>query len=76
MDELKKERDELNVKAHLARSEVRDEWEKIEVKWERFNEKTHRVGHEASEVTRDVWTAIKLLSEEIKEGYQRIRQSL
>jgi hypothetical protein len=34
IDNLKKERDELNVKMHLASMEVRDEWEEIEKKWQ------------------------------------------
>ena len=34
---LRKERDELGVKVHLAGMEVRDEWQELEEKWEQFS---------------------------------------
>jgi len=76
MDDIKQERDELHVKAHLARAEVRDEWVELEEKWEHLRSKSKRVGREAKGASNEVWAATKLLGEELKEGYQRIRKSL
>jgi hypothetical protein len=76
MDEIKQERDELNVKAHLIRSEVRDEWEDMEEKWEHFCSHSKRAGREVKDASGEVWVATKLLGEEIKEGYKRIRKSI
>ena len=33
IDNLKTQRDELRVQMHLAKAEIRDEWEEIEKKW-------------------------------------------
>ena len=32
LDRLRTDRDELRVKAHLARAEAREEWEKLELR--------------------------------------------
>ena len=33
---LKRERDELKLTMHLANADVRDQWHRVEAKWERF----------------------------------------
>ena len=35
--ELKKMRDELSLRMHLASMEAKDEWDELEGKWRRFN---------------------------------------
>lgn len=75
-DGLEQQRDELRVKAGLARLEVRDEWEKTEAKLEAFKSHLSRLGHEAHEAGDEVWTGVQTLGEEIKMAYERIRNSL
>jgi len=73
---LRTERDELRLKMHLARAEVRDEWEKVESKWAHLEHKAPDVASTAGAATRDVASAAKLLGEEIRHAYQRIRDAL
>ncbi len=73
---LRTERDELRLRMHLARAEVRDEWEKVERKWAHIEQKAPDVATSAGAATRDVAAAAKLLGEEIRHGYQRIREAL
>ncbi len=73
---LRTERDELRLKMHLARAEVRDEWEKVESKWAHLEYKAPAVASAAGAATRDVASAAKLLGEEIRHAYQRIRDAL
>ena len=76
LEHLRRERDELNVQMHLARAEVRDEWHKLEPKWEHFEARAKEVAASAGEASKDVGSALGLLGEELQHGYARIRDAL
>ena len=70
-EELKGLRDELDLKMHLASLELKDEWQELEGKWDRFSS---RAGLEAS--AESVGSALGLLGDEIKAGYHRMKEAL
>jgi hypothetical protein len=76
IEELRQARDELHVQMHLAKAEVKDEWEELEDKWEQFRDRSSRVGHEAGGSAEDIGEALELLGEELKKSYRRIREAL
>lgn len=76
IDMLKQQRDELIVQMNLAKAEARDEWNELEGKLEHLKAKADTVRHEAGEAADDVLEATKLVAEEIKRGYDRIRKKL
>lgn len=76
VEDLKRQRDELNVKLHLAKAEIRDEWAKLETKWEEVRGKMATLSQEAEKTAESVTTAAGLLADEIKKGYERIRNAL
>lgn len=76
IDDLKQQRDEINVKLHLAKAEVRDEWATLETKWEEVKGKMATVNEVASQTKESVAAAAGLLADEIKQGYERIKKSL
>ncbi len=76
LDKLKYERDELELQMHLAKAEARDEWERLEKKWNHFQSKAASVSDAASEASKDVATATHVLADELKHGYQRIREAI
>lgn len=76
VENLKTERDELNVRMHLAGAELRDDWQKLEERWEHLNSKLHQLGEASSESSGDINAAIKLLGEELKAGYKRVRSAM
>jgi F0F1-type ATP synthase membrane subunit b/b' len=43
-EKLEQQRDELRVKAALARAEARDEWDELEEKWDRLKGKLRADG--------------------------------
>ncbi len=73
---LKTERDELRLKMHLAKEDLQDEWEEMEQKWAKLEPKLSAVKQEARESSEDIGSAVKLLTEEIRGAYQRIKQKL
>jgi len=73
---VREERDELRLKLHLARAEVRDEWQKLEPRFEHLVARVGDVAESAGEASRDVGTAVGLLGEELRRGYARIRKAM
>jgi uncharacterized protein YhaN len=70
-EELKKLRDELELKMHLASLEMKQEWKELEEKMDSFSSRARL------ETTRaGVGDALERLGGEIKLGYQRIRAAL
>jgi hypothetical protein len=76
LETLQRERDELNLKLHLLKAETRDEWEKIEKQWHHFQHKAEAVGATAGQSAGEVGAAARLLGEEVRAGYRRIRDAI
>ncbi len=75
-EELKRERDEIQLKLHLGKEELEDEWEELEKKLSHLQSKTKEIEKAASAAAEDVVAAARLLSEELKKGYKKIRKKL
>ena len=73
-EELKKQRDELRVRIHLAKADARDQFEWLEKRWEHLRGRAGVIAEEAGAATKNVGEAARLVLEEIKKGYQRIRE--
>jgi SMC interacting uncharacterized protein involved in chromosome segregation len=76
VERLKQGRDELNLKMHLGKAEAKDLWQETEDKWRRLRSELDKVNTDTDDVARDVGAAAMLLAEEIKQGYQRLKQLL
>ena len=76
IDGLTRQRDELKVKLHLAKADIRDEWDKQETKWEEMRGKMAALSDEGEKSVESITSAAGLLAEEIKKGYERIRRAL
>ena len=73
---LKQQRDELKLQIHLGSTEAKEEWTKLEEKFQRFTSDYEPVKHAVDETAEDVWESLKLVAGEIKTGFNRIRKSL
>jgi predicted nucleic acid-binding Zn-ribbon protein len=76
LEKLEQERDELKVRMHLGKAEAREEWEKMEERIGELRGRLDKAGDEAVDVMEDVGAAAKLLGEEIREGFARLRKTL
>lgn len=76
MDYLKQERDEIQVKMHLGQKELQDEMAGFEQKWEDFRQRGENALNAADESSDDVAEALKLLGEELKAGFEKVRKAL
>jgi len=74
--DLERQRDELRVKAHLAKAEGRDELAKLEQKLEDLKFRASAAGAEAGHTADEVGEAARRLAEEIRSGFDRVRKTL
>ena len=75
-EQLKTQKDEMRVRAHLARAELREELEELEEKWGKAEAKFNRLQDEAIESTEEMKNSTKVIMEEISSAYDRIKQRL
>jgi hypothetical protein len=71
LQDLKRRRDELRVRIHLASRELQQEWDELETKMSDFS---RRAG--LRETGDGVGKALGALGSELKAGYQRISRAL
>ena len=78
IEELKQKRDELRVQVHLASKEIKDDWDELETKMEKFSRKARQFSDDAKlkETGAGIGDALAQLGSELKRGYQRIRDAL
>ncbi|CAA0090309.1 Uncharacterised protein [Zhongshania aliphaticivorans] len=76
LEKLKTERDELNVRMHLAGAEVRDEWQALEKYWDQLKLKGEHLQDASEESAKSLSIAAQELGNELKEAYQRIGKAL
>lgn len=69
-------RDEIRVQLHLGKSEIRDEWDRLEPKWNELKGTMEKVEEASFEAGKDVTTAARLLIEELGEAYGKIRKAI
>lgn len=75
-EDLKRQRDELQLQIHLAKAEARAEWEKLELEWEKLKPRLDMAARDAARTGKEMRDVLEQAAEVIKKGYQRIRSDL
>ena len=73
---LKQQRDELALKIHLGKAEAKEEWEKVTAKLDELNAEYEPLQDAVQESAENVFSAMKLVADEVQSGFERIRNSL
>jgi hypothetical protein len=73
---LQTERDEINLKLHLASMEARQEFEEAEKDWDRLKSKASAIADESVDTSEAFIAKAKIVGEELKEAYNRIGKRL
>lgn len=69
-------RDELRVKIHLAGEDVRDEFHRLEKKWERLDEELRRTARHTQEPAQVIGEKAKQIVSELQRSFATIRETL
>jgi hypothetical protein len=76
LNRLAEIRDELKVQLSLAKADAHEEWNKLEVTWDRVQEELKRVANHTKEPVQNISAAGRQLIDELKQGYERVRAQL
>lgn len=76
LEDLQRQREELKLQMHLAKAEAKDEWQALEQKWQEVKPKLDAAGSEAMKSGVDVLAGLQLTLEELRKGYERVRDRL
>jgi hypothetical protein len=76
IQQLARQRDELQVKMALAKLEAREEWANLENRWEHLKTNSSQIRQEVGATTENVGATLRKTAEEIRDGYERLRKLL
>lgn len=75
-DKIKQYRDEARVQLHLARQDVKDEFDELEQEWDKFRTRFDQVIDDANDASQEARQTAKKVGEELKTGYENIRNKI
>ena len=73
---LKQERDELKVQMHLASLDAKDEYDRLSDKIDQLTDQYEPVKDAVEESAENVFSALGLVADELKVGFQRVRKAM
>ena len=76
VDTLRQTRDELRVQLHLAGADAKDVWHELEKSWQHLESHAKHVGQTTQDAMDDIEEAGRMLVDELKKGYKRIRDAI
>ncbi len=76
LETLRREREELALKIHLAKAEARDEWNELGTKLEALENRTRPAAKVVGETADEVGKSLEVAADEIKRGFARLRRLL
>ncbi len=76
LSKLNVEREELQLKLHLAGMEAKDEFEEAEKQWDQVKHKASEIADDSIETSEEFIAKAKIVGEELKDTYQRIAKRL
>ena len=71
VEKLKAKRDELKLQMHLGSKDAKVEWDKLEKKYHEFSRTA-----ELDKSGEGVGRALRLLGDELKQGYERVHKAM
>jgi hypothetical protein len=76
VEKLKKERDKIKLKIHLASMDAKEEFAKAEIKWGEVKTTASKIADNAVETSEEYIAKAKIVGEELKDTYNRIAKRL
>lgn len=68
-------RDEVRLKAHLLKAELRDQFHDLEHRWEAFERDTRPIRDAVGTSAKEIGASTRTVLESLGQGYRRIRES-
>jgi len=75
-EKLSAERDAIKLQLRLASMDIQDEFSEAEKRWNQIRPKAEAIANDTVEITEELIKNVRVISEELSESYQRIKQRL
>lgn len=75
-ESLRTLRDEMRLQLHLGRAEARERFEKLEERWQHLEGRMKVVARASREELAEVGQAVRLVLDEIRDGYAHVKKLL
>lgn len=69
-------RDEVRVKAHLLKAELRDQFHDLEHRWEALERDTRPIRDAVGSSAKELGASTRTVLDSLVQGYRRIRESI
>jgi hypothetical protein len=76
LEALQTIRDELKLKAHLAKADVKDEINRLETKWQRVEDELRRSAEHLKQPLANMGQDTKSLVQELRQGFESVKRRL
>jgi hypothetical protein len=76
INSLKRQRDELALQIHLGKADAKEEWNKVTRKLDELTRNYEPLKDAVGETAENLLAGLKLMTEEVQKGFNRIRKSL
>lgn len=76
LEQLQKERDQLRLRSHLLKADLKQEWDDVELKMQGVETRLQHLRTSVHESSEDIGTAMNLLLDEITNAYKRFREAI
>ena len=76
LTKLNTEREELQLKLHLANLDAKEEFEQAEKQWQQIKAKASEIADDSIETSEEFIAKAKIVGEELKDTYHRIAKRL
>lgn len=76
IEELRRMRDQLHLKAQLGRMETRELWNDLEKRWEHLEANGKRLARESGDALGGVADSVRENIDELRQGYERFASAL
>jgi CBS domain-containing protein len=76
LNDLRRVRDELRVRAHLGKAEMRERWEELDRAFKTLEQRAKRTARAAEQPLQQLEDDLRKLARDLREGYRRIRGTI
>lgn len=75
-EKVRQYRDEARLQLHLAQQDVKDEFDGLEQEWDSLKARIDQALNDASEASTEAMLTVQIMGEDLKKGYQNIRDKI
>lgn len=74
--QLKTQRDEIRVQIHLAKAELKDEWEKLDPTWQKAQHEYEELKEATEDAANEMHKSLTVITDELSSAFERIKKRL